>query len=291
MVFENEFSLFYPLIQLADILPHSKAWVPGLFRQRPHLVEIGIVERPQAGNSAGRLFSKKNKEAAGRRCLFPSPVRRLRIQDAVLDSFRGVVFSQGFKTNGAPGTRQDHGGVLAVKPESIALFFHHPQELLPCEGSGNRFFDIFLDGCFPCLGTVLLGQPQGIRTGYPFRFLCMDDGKAVLYAQFVRNLPHPSYIGFFIAAVLFPVFHGDRVPHNMVVDAFGVEMGTDHRLKFPAEQPVRKFHSDLMRQFRGDFSGSKTLHQMESLHAFFLMPYLFDLTHILKGRVYGTADG
>ena len=79
--------------------------------------------------------------------------------------------------------------------------------------------------------------------------------------------------------------------HNMVVDAFGVKMGTDHRLKFPAEQPVRKFHSDLMRQFRGDFSGSKTLHQMESLHAFFLMPYLFDLTHILKGRVYGTADG
>lgn len=49
MVFENEFSLFYPLIQFMDILPHSKAWVPGLFRQRPHLVEIGIVERPQAG--------------------------------------------------------------------------------------------------------------------------------------------------------------------------------------------------------------------------------------------------
>ena len=58
----------------------------------------------------------------------------------------------------------------------------------------------------------------------------------MLYAQFVRNLPHPSDIGFFIAAVLFPVFHGNRVPHNMVVDAFGVEMGTDHRLKFPAEQ-------------------------------------------------------
>ena len=74
------------------------------------------------------------------------------------------------------------------------------------------------------------------------------------------NLPHPSHIGFFIAAVLFPVFHGDRVPHNMVVDAFGVKMGTDHRLKFPAEQPIRKFHSDLMRQFRGDFSGSKALH-------------------------------
>ena len=68
-------------------------------------------------------------------------------------------------------------------------------------------------------------------------------------------------------------------------------MGTDHRLKFPAEQPIRKFNSALMRQFRGDFSGSKALHQMESLHAFFLMPYLFDLTHILKGRAYGTADG
>ena len=67
-------------------------------------------------------------------------------------------------------------------------------------------------------------------------------------------------------------------------------MGTDHRLKFSAEQPIRKFHSDLMRQFRGDFSGSKTLHQMESLYTFFLMPYLFNLTHILKGGVYGTAD-
>ena len=89
--FENEFSLFNPLIQLADILPHSKLGT-GAFSAAPHLVEIGIVERPQAGNSAGRLFSKKNKEAAGRRCLFPSPVRRLGIQDAVLDGFRGVVF-------------------------------------------------------------------------------------------------------------------------------------------------------------------------------------------------------
>ena len=122
--------------------------------------------------------------------------------------------------------------------------------------------------------SVLLGQPLGIRTGYPFRFLGMDDGEMVLYAQFVRNLPHPSDIGFFIAAVFLPVFHGDGVPHNMVVDAFGVEMGADHRLKFPAEQPVRKFHSDLMGQFRGDFSRRQTLHQMESLHAFFLMPYL-----------------
>lgn len=38
MVFENEFNLFNPLIQLADILPHSKTWVPGLFRQRSYFI-------------------------------------------------------------------------------------------------------------------------------------------------------------------------------------------------------------------------------------------------------------
>ena len=123
-------------------------------------------QKNSAGNSAGRLFSKKNKEAAGRRCLFPSPVRRLGIQDAVLDGFRGVVFSQGFKPNSTPGTRKNQRRVLSIEPEGISLFFQHPQELLPCEGSGNRFFDIFLDGRFPCVGTVLLGQPQGIRDVY-----------------------------------------------------------------------------------------------------------------------------
>ena len=35
MVFENEFSLFYPLIQLADILPHSKAGYRGFFGSAP----------------------------------------------------------------------------------------------------------------------------------------------------------------------------------------------------------------------------------------------------------------
>ncbi len=91
VVFEDEFRLFDPLVQLADILPHSIAWVPGLFRQRPHLVEIGKVESPQAGKPAGRRFPKKEQEAAGRRLFFPSPVRRLGIQDAALDGFRGVL--------------------------------------------------------------------------------------------------------------------------------------------------------------------------------------------------------
>ena len=58
----------------------------------------------------------------------------------------------------------------------------------------------------------------------------------------------------------------------MVVDAFGVEMGADHRLKVPAEQPIRKFQPDLVGQFRRYLSGSKALHQMEALHTFFLVP-------------------
>ncbi len=163
---------------------------------------------------------------------------------------------------------------------------HHPQELLPCEGSGNSRIEILLDGRFPCGRSVLLGQPQGIRTGYPFRFLCTDDGKAVLYTQFVRNPSHPSYIAFLIAAVLFPGFHGDRVPHNVVMDAFGVEMGADYRLKcHSAAYPQIPARSGAPVP-AGDFSKGKTLHQMKSLHAPFSLCHIFLTRHISsKARV------
>ena len=113
----------------------------------------------------------------------------------------------------------------------------------------------------------------------------------MLFAQFIGDPPHPSDIAFLIAPVFPAGFHGYGIPNNVVVDAFGIEMGADHRLKFPAEQPFRKFHSDLMRQFRGNLPGGKTLHQMEPLHTFFLMPHFLDPTHILKGGVYDAADG
>ena len=291
MVFEDEFCLLDPFVQLADILTHSIAWIPGLFRKHPHLVEVGKVESPQAGKPAGLCFSKKEQEAAGWRLFFPSPVRGLRIQDAVLDGFRGVVFSQGFKPHGAPITRQDQRGVFAVKPEGIALLLQRPQELFPCEGSGNRRIEILLDGRFPCGRSVLLGQPLGIGAGHPFRFLCTDDGKMVLYTQFIRNFPHPSDIGSFIAAVFSAGFQGHGIPYNVVVDAFGVEMGADHRLKVPAEKPFGKFQPDLVGQFRGNLPGGKALHQMKTLHAFLLVPHFFDTAHILKGGFAGAAEG
>ena len=38
VVFEDEFRLFDPLIQLADIFPYSIAWIPGLFGQRTYFI-------------------------------------------------------------------------------------------------------------------------------------------------------------------------------------------------------------------------------------------------------------
>lgn len=77
----------------------------------------------------------------------------------------------------------------------------------------------------------------------------------------------------------------------MVVNAFGIEMGAGHRLKFSIQQPVRKFQPNLVGQFRGNLPGGKALHQMESLHAFLLMPHLFDTAHILEGCFAGAAKG
>ena len=77
----------------------------------------------------------------------------------------------------------------------------------------------------------------------------------------------------------------------MVVDAFGVEMGADHRLKLSTQQPIRKFQPDLVGQFRRYLSGGETLHQMEALHTFFLVPHFLDAAHIFKSRFTGAAEG
>lgn len=77
---------------------------------------------------------------------------------------------------------------------------------------------------------------------------------------------------------------------NMVVDAFGVEMGADYRLKLSTQQPIRKFQPDLVGQFRRYLSGGETLHQMEALHAFFLVPHFLDAAHIFKSRFTGAAE-
>ena len=290
VVFKDEFCLLDPFVQLADILPHSIAWIPGLFRQRPHLVEVGKVESPQAGKPAGLRFPKKEQEAAGWRLFFPSPAGWLGVKDAALEGLRGVLLAQGLKTHGAPIARQDQRGVFAVKPKGIALLLQRPQELLPCEGSCNRRIEILLDGRFPCGRSILLGQPLDIGTDNPFRFLRMNNGEAMLSAQFIGNLPYLCDIGSFIAAVFPAAFHGHGIPDNVVVNAFGVEMGADHRLKVPAEQPIRKFQPDLVGQFRRYLSGSKALHQMEALHTFFLVPHFLDAAHILKSRFTGAAE-
>ena len=113
----------------------------------------------------------------------------------------------------------------------------------------------------------------------------------MLSAQFIGNLPYLCDIGSFIAAVFPAGFHGHGIPYNVVVNAFGIEMGADHRLKVPAEKPFGKFQPDLMGQFRGNLPGGKALHQMKTLHAFLLVPHFFDPAHILEGGFTGAAEG
>ena len=68
-------------------------------------------------------------------------------------------------------------------------------------------------------------------------------------------------------------------------------MGADHRLKLSPQQPIRKFQPDLVGQFRRYLSGGEALHQMEALHAFFLVPHFLDAAHILKSCFTGAAEG
>ena len=112
----------------------------------------------------------------------------------------------------------------------------------------------------------------------------------MLFAQFIGDPPHSSDVASLIAAVLPAVFHRNGIPHNVVVDAFGIEMGADHRLKLPAQQLLRKLQPNLVGQFRRYLSGGEALHQMEALHPFFLMPHFFDSAHILKSGFTGASQ-
>ena len=79
--------------------------------------------------------------------------------------------------------------------------------------------------------------------------------------------------------------------HQVVMDMSSIEVSADYGLKLPAEQPLCKFQSKLMRQLRRHFTGCEALHEMKALHAFFLMPHGFDAAHVFKSRFASATAG
>ena len=112
----------------------------------------------------------------------------------------------------------------------------------------------------------------------------------MLFTEFIGDPPHLRDVASMVAAVFSSVFEGYGIPHQMVMDMPRIEMCADHRLKLPAEQPLRKVQPNLMCQFRRHFTGSEALHQMETLHTLLLMPHFFDAAHIFKGSFTGAAE-
>ena len=78
--------------------------------------------------------------------------------------------------------------------------------------------------------------------------------------------------------------------HQVVMDMSSIEVSADYGLKLPAEQPLCKFQSKLMRKFRRHFTGGEALYQVETLHILLLMPHFFDSAHIFKGSFTGAAE-
>jgi len=79
--------------------------------------------------------------------------------------------------------------------------------------------------------------------------------------------------------------------HQVVMDMSSIEVSADYGLKLPAEQPLCKFQSKLMRKFRRHFTGGEALYQVETLHILLLMPHFFNPAHILEGSFAGASDG
>ena len=69
----------------------------------------------------------------------------------------------------------------------------------------------------------------------------------------------------------------------MRMDMPGVQVRADDIFIPPAQHTVCQFLCDLVRQFGGDLTRSKTLYKVVSLHTARLVPALLGLAHIGKG--------
>ena len=69
-----------------------------------------------------------------------------------------------------------------------------------------------------------------------------------------------------------------------------VDVGTDHRLELPAQQPLRQLHPNLMRQLTCHLARREALNQVIALHAAFFVPDFLQLQHILERRFTGAAE-
>lgn len=113
----------------------------------------------------------------------------------------------------------------------------------------------------------------------------------MLPAEFIGYRPNFSVVALGVAVVLFSILDRHRVPHDVVVNMPGIQMGADYRLILPLEELPGKFQPDLVCQFGGHFTSRKTLHQMKALHPAGLVPHLLDFAHIFKGGFAGAGNG
>ena len=118
---------------------------------------------------------------------------------------------------------------------SIPLLFQFPDKLIPGKGGQDSGVHILPDGCFPGGLSVLFGKPLDIGTCHLFGFLGINYGKVILPAQFIGNPPHLGDVSLGVAAVLFAIHHGNRVPDNVVVQMSGVQVGGNHCLEPPIQ--------------------------------------------------------
>jgi len=104
--------------------------------------------------------------------------------------------------------------------------------LFPGQSRYGRRVHILLNYGFPGWLPLFFRQPLGIGNSRLLGFLCIDNGKMILLAQLIRNPAYSGNVCFLIAPVFLSIRKGYRVPDQVVVQAFGIQVGADYHLKF-----------------------------------------------------------
>ena len=88
-----------------------------------------------------------------------------------------------------------------------------------------------------------------------------DDGQAMLLAEPVRGTAN-LIVAALVGVIVLVICEADGIPNHMIMDVPTVNMGSQDKLIFPAQNFLRQFQPDLMGLLRRYFSGSESLNQM-----------------------------
>ena len=114
----QKFVLFNSLVELTNLLPHGRGWMPRFTGEDPEHIQFPIIKNAQAFELARFLVGPVQP---GMMDVWFSRVGFLRVEDALFDGLRGILLSQGFETNRARFSGRLQRRIFPIETEGVSF--------------------------------------------------------------------------------------------------------------------------------------------------------------------------